>query len=435
LKILIKNAFIITVNENNEVLENSNICISQGIIESIGEVPVDFDADKIIDATYRIVMPGLVNTHTHLPMTLFRNYADDIPFWTWLMEKIKPAEDFLNEEHIYWGAKIGILELIQSGVTCFSDMYFFMNEVAKVSEESGIRSFVSGILMDVGDSGSAYMKSAIDFYDNWHGKAEGRINSIFGPHSIYLCSPEYLKEISEEVKKRDSIIHIHLSESRKEIKDAKEKFGKTPVQHLEELGLLECKIAAAHCVYVSEDEINILRNNNVNLLNCPTSNLKLGNGFAPVSSFLSNGLNVSLGTDGAASNNNLNLFEEMHLASIINKAAIEDTESLNAKTVIRMATINGARALGLGKEIGSVEIGKRADLIMLDIHKTHFFPRNNLVSAIVYSAQASDVRTVLVNGKILMEDYDVKTINQEETIYKSEKMAFDLIRRAQKISN
>ena len=435
MNILIKNAFIITVNENNEVLENSNICISQGIIESIGEVPVDFDADKIIDATYRIVMPGLVNSHTHLPMTLFRNYADDLPFWEWLTGKIKPAEDYLSAEHVYWGAKIGILELIQSGVTCFSDMYFYMNEVAKVSDESGIRAIVSGILMDVGVSGKNYMKSTLDFYDNWHGKAEGRINAIFGPHSIYLCSPEYLKEISDEVKKRDSIIHIHLSESRKEIDDANEKFGKTPVQHLEELGLLECKIAAAHCVHVTDDEIQILRNNKVNVLNIPTSNLKLGNGFAPVSSFLSNGLNVALGTDGASSNNNLNLFEEMHLASILNKVVSEDPESLNAKTIIRMATINGATALGLGKEIGSIEIGKRADLIMLDIHKTHFFPRNNLVSAIVYSAQASDVRTVLVNGKILMEDYDVKTINQEETIYKSEQMAFDLIRRTQNISN
>jgi len=380
-------------------------------------------------------MPGLVNTHTHIPMTLFRNYADDLPFWSWLMGKIKPAEDYLNQEHVFWGAKLGILEMIQSGITCFSDMYFIMNEVAKVSYESGIRAFVSGILMDAGNLGTHYMKSAIDFYDNWHGKAEGRINAIFGPHSIYLCSPGYLKEITEEVKKRNSIIHIHLSESRKEIKDAKDKFGKTPVQHLEELGLLECQTLAAHCVHVSEDEIKILRNYKVNVLNNPTSNLKLGNGFAPVSSFLSNGLNVALGTDGAASNNNLNLFEEMHLASIINKAVNEDSEILNAKTVIRMATINGARALGLGKEIGSIEIGKRADLIMLDVKKTHFYPRNNLVSAIVYSAQASDVRTVLVNGKILMEDYDVKTINKEETIFKSEKMAFNLIRRAKNILN
>ena len=434
MNLLIKSCSIITVNQNDEILENSNICISGGRITSVGKVPNNFFPDKIIDATNHIVMPGLINTHTHVPMTLFRNYADDLSFWTWLMEKIKPAEDCLSAEHVYWGAKLGVLEMIQSGITCFSDMYFFMEEVAKVIDESGIRAFVSGILMDVGGSGSQYMKDAVDFYDNWHKKAEGRVNAIFGPHSVYLCSPGYLKELKTEVYRRNSIIHIHLSETMREIEESKRFFDKTPVQHLSDLGLFECRTLAAHCVHVFENEIDILRNNKVSVLNNPTSNLKLGNGFAPIRKYLNKGLNVAIGTDGAASNNNLNLFEEMHLVSIINKAINKDTEVLNARTVIRMATINGAKALGLEKEIGSIEVGKKADIILIDVQKAHFYPRNNLVSSIVYSAQASDVKTVLVNGKILMENYDVKTINQEETIIKTEEMAFDLINRSHNLN-
>tara|TARA_Y100001970_G_scaffold292503_1_gene434046 strand:+ start:991 stop:2298 length:1308 start_codon:yes stop_codon:yes gene_type:complete len=435
MNLIIKNGFIITVNKNNEFLVNSNICISDGRIMSVGSIPDDFDSDHVIDATNQIVMPGLINTHTHIPMTLFRNYADDLPFWNWLIEKIKPAEDNLCAEHVYWGAKLGVLEMIRSGITCFSDMYFFMDEVAEVSCESGIRAFVCGVLMDEGKLGEKYLKDAIDFYNNWHGKAEGRVKAIFGPHSIYLCSPEYLKEISKEVTKRDSIIHIHLSETLREVEETKEKFGKTPVQHLNDLGLLECHTIAAHCVHLFDEDIKILRDNKVSVLNNPTSNLKLGNGFAPVNLLLRKGINVSLGTDGAASNNNLNLFEEMHLASIINKAINKDSAILSANTVIRMATINGAKALGLENEIGSIEVGKMADIILIDIKKAHFYPRNDLISSIVYSAQASDVKTVLVNGEILMENYEIKTINQEETLLKSEKMAFDLIKRSQNSKN
>ena len=209
MNLLVKNGLIITVNSRNEVIKNSNIAITDGLIKAIGQTPIDFDADKIIDASDHFILPGLVNTHTHIPMTLFRNYADDLSFWAWLMKKIKPAEDYLSPEHVFWGAKLGILELIQSGVTCFSDMYFFMNEVAKVSDESGIRACISGILLDVEGLGNEYMKDAIDFIDNWNGKAEGRIKTFFGPHSIYLCGPEYLQETAMGAIKRNSIIHIH----------------------------------------------------------------------------------------------------------------------------------------------------------------------------------------------------------------------------------
>ena len=190
MKLLIKNSLILTVNPQNEVLENADIAIENGYLLAVGKVPENFEADKVIDATDQIAMPGLVNAHPHIPMSLFRNYADDLPFWPWLLEKIKPAEDHLSAEHVYWGAKLGILELIQSGVTCFSDMYFYMGEVAKVVEESGIKACLSGVLLEVSDLGPTFMKAAVDFHDSWHGKAGGRIKVFFGPHSMYLCGPE-----------------------------------------------------------------------------------------------------------------------------------------------------------------------------------------------------------------------------------------------------
>ena len=429
---LIKNALILTVNQHNEVLKNSDIVIADGCIQTIGDVPSDFQADKIIDATDQIAMPGLINAHTHIPMSLFRNYADDLPFWPWLMEKIKPVEDLLSAEHVYWGAKLGVLELIQSGVTCFSDMYFFMGEVANVTKESGIRACLSSALLEVDDLGPTFMKAAIDFHDNWQGKADGRINVFFGPHSMYLCSPDFLKETTEEARKRKTGIHIHLSESKQEVADSLEKYGKSPVQYLADIGLFECLTAAAHCVHVSGDDIDLLRKHKVGALNNPTSNMKLANGFAPVEAMLKKGVNVALGTDGSSSNNNVNLFEEMHLAALVNKAVNEDAESVPAPDVLRMATINGAKALGLENEIGSLEVGKMADIILLDARKPHFFPRHNPVSSIVYSAQASDVSTVLVNGQALMENYEVKTIDLEETMREGERMAFDLVRRAHK---
>ena len=430
LKLLIKNALILTVNQNNEVLENADIAVADGRLLAVGKVPENFLPDKVINATDQIALPGLVNTHTHIPMSLFRNYADDLPFWPWLLEKIKPAEDHLSAEHVYWGAKLGVLELIQSGVTCFSDMYFYMDEVAKVVKESGIRACLSGVLLEVGDLGPTFMKAAVDFHDSWDGKAEGRIKAFFGPHSMYLCGPEYLRETTEEALKRKTAIHIHLAESRQEVADCLEKYGKSPVQHLADLGMFACRTVAAHCVHVSADDIDLLAKHKVSVVNNPTSNMKLANGFAPIDAILKKGINVALGTDGSASNNNVNLFEEMHLAALVNKAVTEDAESVPATEVLRMATINGAKALGLENEIGSLEVGKRADLILLDTNKPHYFPRHNPVSSIAYSAQAADVKTVMVNGQVLLENYQLKTIDVEETMREAERMAFDLVRRA-----
>ena len=430
MSLLIQNTTLLTVDPENTVLPNADLAISESRIVGVGQAPDGFQPDQVLDGTDQLVLPGLVNAHTHIPMALFRNYADDLPFWPWLMERIKPAEDHLTAEHGYWGAKLGILESLQAGVTCFLDMYFHMEQVAQAVEESGIRACLSGALLDVGGVGPMFMKGVADFHDQWHGKADGRVTACYGPHSAYLCSPGFLQEVVSEAKQRGVGLHIHVSESRQEIADSLKAHGKSPVRHLADLGVLERPTAAAHCVHVDDDDRTLLAEYGVHVLHNPTSNLKLANGFAPVPDLLERGVNVALGTDGHASNNNVNLFEELHLAALIHKGANEDAEVVPAATALRMATINGAKALGLEEEIGSLEVGKKADVIVLDARKANYWPRHNPVAAVAYSAQAGDVRHVLVDGKLVVENYEVRTLNVEETLRQGEAMAQDLVRRA-----
>lgn len=426
MNILIKNASILAMSGNTEIMEKASIAIENGKIKYIGIVPEDFKANKVIDGTNKLAMPGLVNSHTHIAMSLFRNYADDLPFWTWLFERIMPREEKLIPEHVYWGSMLSIAEMIRFGVTSFADMYFFMEEVAKASEETGIRASLCIGMSDSGDQ-QAKIKNAKEFFDNWHGKADGRITVMAGPHAPYSCSPEFLAKVIDMATERDMRIHIHLSESKKEIDDSYNLRGKSPIKHVNDLGLLDLPTLAAHCVHLSDEDIAILAEKKVSVANNPGSNLKLGNGFARVEDMLRSGVNVGLGTDGSASNNNLNMFEEINLAALINKGYTGDTTSIPAATAVKMATLNGARALGIDKQVGSLEAGKKADIIMLDLNKPHFYPRYNLVASLVYSAQASDVETVIVDGKVLMENYELKTIDLEKVMFNAERCAKSLI--------
>jgi len=426
MNILIKNALVLTLNDDDRILENANIAIEGQYIKYVGEIPADFKANRVIDANNKLVMPGLVNSHTHIAMSLFRNYADDLPFWSWLTEKIWPLEAKLTAEHVYWGSMLSVAEMIRSGITCFADMYFFMDETAKSVEESGMRaSLCRGLAGD--EDGDQKLVETRAFFNNWHRKADGRINILAGPHAPYTCNPEYLRKVIELAKDINTGIHIHLSESKKEVEDSYSNYGKSPIKHVYDIGLFELPTIAAHCVHVSDEDIDILAENNVSVANNPGSNLKLGNGFAPVEKMLKRGVNVALGTDGSSSNNNLNMFEEINLAAIINKAVNYDTTSVPAITALKMATINGAKAVGLENEIGTIEAGKKADIIFIDLNKPHFYPRYNLVSSLAYSAQASDVETVIIDGKIVMENYDIKTIDLEKVIYNAEKSAKALI--------
>lgn len=432
--ILIKNITVLSMGENKNPIENTNIYIVDDKIQHIGHLKGDIKVERVIDGKGKVALPGLINAHTHISMSLLRNYADDVPLHEWLTEKIWPVEAKLTSEDVYWGSMLSIVEMIQSGVTCFSDMYFFMDEVAKATEESGIRGVLSrGLIEEDGENSrkinTEKLEDTRDLYNNWHGKADGRIKVMVSPHAPYTCSPDYLKRIMNLADKLGAGIHIHLSETRKEVEDSFNQFNKSPIEHVNDLGLFQYPTLAAHCVHISDKDIEILSKNNVAVVNNPGSNLKLASGFAPVQKMLDKGVCVALGSDGSSSNNNLNMFEEINLAALINKAVDEEAVSVPAIKAIEMATINGGKALNWEEEIGSIEVGKKADLILIDMDKPHLYPKHNVVSAVAYSCQASDVETVIVDGKIVMEGYEIKTIDVEKIMYNAEKSAKDLINR------
>ncbi len=409
---LIRAATLVTVNDRDEVLEQADLAIADDKIVGVGAAPAGFAPDRVLDGRDKIVLPGLVNTHTHLSMTLMRNYADDLAFWPWLLERIKPLEDHLVAEDVRIGARLGIAELIRGGTTCFHDMYFFMDEVAAEVADAGLRACLCGALFDNAGQGEALLEAAVGLHERWHGRAEGRVTVGLGPHSPYLCSPGYLREIRAEAERLRCGLHIHVAETEREVEESRRAHGRSPVARLAEAGCFDVPVVAAHAVYVDADDRRLLREGGASVAHNPGSNLKLANGIAPVQTLLDDGVNVSLGTDGAASNNNLNLFEEMHLAALLQKWLRRDAKALPARQVLRMATIRGAKALGLDARIGSLEVGKQADLIMIDAAQPHLAPRHDPVALLVYSAQAGDVCTVLVDGHPVLEDRKLTTLDE-----------------------
>ncbi|KHO62741.1 N-ethylammeline chlorohydrolase [Thermoanaerobacter sp. YS13] len=429
MNLLIKNVALLSMKEEQPLMENTNIYIEGDTITYIGEINPDIKVDRVIDGTKKIAMPGLINAHTHLGMSLFRNYADDVPLFDWLSKHIWPVESKLSAEDVYWGSLLSMIEMIYSGTTTFCDMYFFMDEVAKATEEVGIRGVLTRGIIEESDAeiNKEKLRDTRKLYNTWHNKAEGRIKVMVGPHAPYTCSSSYLKEVVELAKELNTGIHIHVSETKKEVEESLQKHGKSPVKHLKDIGVFDVPTIAAHCVHVSDEDIEILKEMKVSPVYNPTSNAKLASGFAPVDQMLKKGINVALGTDGPASNNNLNMFEEIHFAVTINKALNYDALAVPALEALKMATINGAKALLWDKEIGSIEVGKKADIVIVDIDKPHFYPHHNLISALAYTAQASDVDTVIINGKIIMENREIKTADVEKVMYNVEKRAKELI--------
>lgn len=418
MNILIKNGTILTMAGSEAEIITGDLGVEGDSISFIGDPVPAFRADKVINAEGRIVLPGLVNAHTHTAMSLFRHTADDLPFWEWLHDRIFPLEEALTAEYAYWGSLLSIAEMIRSGTTTFADMYFFMDKTAEAVLSSGVRANLSRGLLTEERGAYTKLEEGADLYRNWHGKGDSRINVDLGPHAPYTCSPEYLKQVAKTAKELKANIHIHLSESLKELETIREQYGLSPVEYLDRAGIFDGNTLAAHCVHLSDSDMEILKHKGVNVLNNPGSNLKLGNGFAPVKQFFKEGINVCLGTDGPASNNNLNMFEEISLAALINKGITGDPTAVPAFQALKMATINGAKALGREHETGSIEQGKKADIILVDTEKPHFYPKGDPFASLVYSAQASDVCTVICNGKVLMEDNRLLTIDEKKLLTK-----------------
>lgn len=428
--ILIKNALIL--NPNNFINKPQDILIKNDLISEISDEISDDNVNKIIDATDKILLPGLVNTHTHLSMSLFRGLADDLSLDEWLNDNIWPVEANLNGYYCYIGALLGAIELIKSGTTTFSDMYFYMEDVAKAVDESGIRAVLSYGMIDFGDEEKrkAEIEENLQLYKNCHDTADGRIKVFFGPHSPYTASEELLREVRKLADENNIGIHIHVSETQKEIDDVSSEKGLRPFEYLESIGFLGPDVVCAHSVWLSDNEIEIIKQNDVKISHNPCSNMKLASGIAPVSKLLENDICVAIGTDGASSNNNLDLIEELKTASLLQKVATLDPKVLTSDESLAMGTINGARALGLEDEIGTVEVGKKADLILIDTNNANMVPdSSNLSSNIIYSANGSNVDTTICNGQVLMENRKLTTLDEQD-IYKKAREALDELKKA-----
>ena len=394
-------------------VETANIFVSGDKISKITHGSVD--GEKIIDGRNKFATPGLVNAHTHASMTLLRSFSDDKNLMDWLQKDIWPIEDKMTREDLYWGAAAAAVEMIRGGTTAFADMYgAWMDEVAKVVDESGLRGCLSqGLISFV--NGEKKLASNIELYKNFHGAADGRITVMFGPHAIYTCSPEYLKKVAAAAEKLGAEIHMHMNETQTEIDDCLKNFGKRPFEVVNETGLFELGTLAAHCVCLSDEEIEIIKAKKIRVAHNPGSNMKLASGICPAAKLLSSGVTVALGTDGAASNNNLDMLEEMRLAALLAKVSTLDPKAIPAAQAIQMATENGAKALGL-KNIGRLEVGCKADIVLWDMRSVEWQPNFNPASLLVYSAQSSAADTVIVDGKILMEGRVLKTLDEEKIL-------------------
>ncbi len=416
--LLIKNIDIITLDDSNRVIKNGYIGIKDGKISFVSEnLPNGINSKVEIDGKGKLAMPGLVNGHSHSAMTLMRNYADDMALEKWLFDNIFPVEAKLNEEYVYWGTMLAITEMLKSGVVAFADMYMFMDEVARAVTETGIKANICKSPVQFFEDGQLKRldksQGTIDYYNKYHNTADGRIKVFVEIHSTYMFNERTLTNAAKLAKQLNTGIHIHLLETTTEVESSKKDYGMTSVEICKKTGVLDVPVLAAHCVHMTDNDLEIMKAMGASICHNPTSNLKLGSGIARVHKMLEMGINVCLGTDGAASNNNLNMFEEMNLAALIHKGVAMNPQLMNANDVLKMGTCNGARALGF-EDSGLIREGMKGDIILIDTDKPHFYPKNNPLSAVVYSAQAADVDTVIVDGNIIMQNRMFKNIDEEK---------------------
>ncbi len=406
--LVITNGIVVTQDDAGSVFENGSVCVSRERIVYVGNADgIDAgSAGRIMDADGGIIMPGLINTHTHAAMTCFRGLADDLELMDWLNNNILPAESRLDYDKVYAGTMLACAEMMLSGTTCFSDMYLFEDAVAAAVHAAGMRAVVGEVLYDFDspsfgtiDNGFEYTRNLIE---KW--RDDPLITIAVEPHSPYLCAPALLEKAAGMAYEYDVPFIIHLAETKEETAAIMNRYGRSPVAHLADIGILSPRVLACHCVDVDEKDIGLLKQYGVKVSHNPESNMKLASGIAPVPAMIDAGVCVGLGTDGPASNNNLDMFMEMDTAAKIHKVNLLDPTAMSARTVLKMATRDAARALGLDRETGSLEVGKKADIVIVDIKKPHMTPLYDVFSQLVYSASGSDVDTVLINGRIVVEN-------------------------------
>ncbi len=398
--------------------QECDIVINGNTIDCVGKAADDIKADNIINGKGKLAVPGFVNAHTHASMTLLRSYADDMNLMDWLNNKIWPIEAKMRKKDIYAGAMLAAVEMIKTGTTTFVDMYGDMEQVAQMTIESGLRGVLSRGIIGVAPNGEQAFQENKELFDNYHGAADGRITVMFGPHAPYTCPPDFLRRVAEAAKERKADVHIHLSETKGEVDNCIKDYGKSPMEIMEETGIFDCGTLGAHCVWLSDKDIEIMAKHNVRVAHNPGSNMKLASGIAPVPKLLKAGVCVGLGTDGASSNNNLDMLEEIRLAALLHKVDTLDPLAVPAFEALKMGTEYGAKAAGIDN-LGRLEKGAIADITLFDMSSYAWQPKFDLVSLLVYSAPSSSVDTVIVDGNILMEKGELKTIDEEKVIYET----------------
>lgn len=419
-RVIIKVRAVVTADRENRIFAPGEIEVGvDGRLVYVGPVRSGQPAAgvRVINAEEMIATPGLVNTHNHAAMVLLRGYGEDLPLHRWLEERIWPAEDRLTSDDYYWGSLLAMAEMIRGGTTCFMDMYMGMDRTAEAAAGCGIRACLSRGLSAFSPTVDKAVAETRSLVKDWHKGADGRITTMIGPHAPYTCPPDFLRKMADLAGELGVGIHIHVGETQKEVVEHQATYKKSQVATLKETGILDHHVLAAHGVYLDDKDMTVLGEAGAAVAHCPTSNMKLGNGIAKVLDLQKHGVTVSIGTDGAASNNDLDMFEEMRLAAILQKGATGDPSVLPAPQVVGMATREGARALGLEKVTGSLEPGLAADIVLVNMAQPHLTPLYNVLASLIYSVHATDVNLVMVDGTILYENGEFTTLDQERIRY------------------
>jgi 5-methylthioadenosine/S-adenosylhomocysteine deaminase len=436
--LIVQGAWVLTMNREHQVFSPGAVALNGAEIVAVGppaEVKARYTPAQVLDYPQGLILPGLINAHTHAAMSLFRGLADDLPLEEWLNNYIFPAESRLDGDFVYWGTKLAVAEMLLSGTTTFTDMYLFADHVARAAAATGIRAVVGEVLYDFPSPNygppEAGLKFSEDLCRAW--QDHPLVSVAIQPHAVYTCSPELLQECGELSAKYNTRLIMHLSETPKEVADCQARYGATPVGHLYRLGLLNHRLLADHAVVLSSADRALLAASRAGVAHCPESNMKLASGIAPVADLLRRGVPVGLGTDGCASNNNLDLIQEMDTAAKLQKVDRMDPTVLPAPSALGLATWGGARVLGLEKEVGALAPGLKGDLIVIDLDQPHLTPLYDPYSHLVYSATGADVQTVLVNGRVVVQDRRLLSFDLDETLARARELAGGLL--AKKVGN
>ncbi|MET3287998.1 UNVERIFIED_CONTAM: 5-methylthioadenosine/S-adenosylhomocysteine deaminase [Brevibacillus sp. OAP136] len=415
MKTVIKDVWILTMEGEGPAV-NGDILIENDEIKRI-VASIDEPADIVIQGSGMVALPGLINAHQHTPMSLLKGFSDDLKLMEWLEQKMLPAEARMTPEDIYWGAKLSMAEMIKSGTTAFADMYIHMDEIAQAVTEVGMRASLTRGLVFLEDDGGRRLAEALDLIERWDGKAEGRITTMFGPHAPYTCPPEPFRHVVKLAEEMNKPIHVHLAETTEEVMKIRAAYNRTPTEYLYDVGLFErLHVLLAHSVHLNLKDIRLLKGMRGGVSHNPVSNAKLGCGIAPVRQMQEQGITVGMGTDGSGSATTIDMFEEIKAATWLQKLEYGDPTVLPARQVLRMATVGSAKALNIDHQVGTLAVGKKADLILVDLNKPHLQPLHNLESLLAYGVNGSDVDTTIVNGKVLMRNRQLTTIDEEELL-------------------